>query len=56
MNSIINLDECGDGLYEVVVCNETHDWESGYVDGYDLKLIPFAAANAELRGGRPPVR
>ena len=42
---IINLDECADGVYEVAVCNETHDWESGHVDGYDLKLIPFAAAN-----------
>lgn len=47
VNSILNLDECGDGLYEVVVCNETHDWESGHVDGYDLKLIPFAAANEQ---------
>jgi len=46
VNSILNLDECGDGIYEVIVCNETHDWESGHVDGYDLKLIPFAAANA----------
>ena len=43
--TIINLDECADGIYEVAVCNETHDWESGHVDGYDLKLIPFAAAN-----------
>lgn len=45
VNSIINLDECVDGIYEVVACNETHDWESGHVDGYDLKLIPFSAAN-----------
>lgn len=36
---IINLDECMDGLYEVVTCNETHDFESGYIDGYNLKLI-----------------
>lgn len=43
--TIINLDECGDGIYEAVVCNETLDWESGYVDGYDIKLIPFASAN-----------
>jgi len=38
---IINIDECVDGIYEVVVCNESHDYESGYVDGYDLKLIKF---------------
>lgn len=41
VNSILNLDECEDGIYEVIVCNETHNWESGHVDGYDLKLIPF---------------
>jgi len=39
--SIINLDECKDGIYEVVICNETHDWESGIVDGWSLKLVPF---------------
>ena len=48
---IINLDECVDGIYEVAVCNETHDFETGHVDGYDLKLIPFAVANAKVSEG-----
>lgn len=36
---IINLDECRDGVYEVVPCNESHDFESGHIDDYDYKLI-----------------
>lgn len=39
--SIINLDECEDGVYEVVTRNHSRDWETGIIDGYDLKLIPF---------------
>ena len=53
LKNIINLDECGDGNYEVIVCNEKHDWESGHVDDYNLKLIPLEAANAELTGRGP---
>ena len=39
--SIVNLDECKDGVYEVVVCNVSHDWESGHVDDWDFKLLPI---------------
>ena len=38
---IVNLDECKDGIYEVRACNQSVDWESGYVDNYDYKLIPL---------------
>lgn len=38
---IVNFDECEDGLYQVVICNEVKDWETGYVDDYDYKLIPY---------------
>lgn len=41
VGQITNLEECPDGIYEVRVCNQSTDWETGYVDGYDLKLIPF---------------
>ena len=44
---ILNLDECEDGIYEVVVCNESHDWETGYVDNYDYRLV---LANALAQG------
>lgn len=46
---ILNLGEVEDGIYEVVVCDEKRDWEGGYVDDYDYKLV---TANVELRGGR----
>lgn len=39
--SIENIDSCEDGIYEVIACNLSHDWESGHVDDYDLRLIPY---------------
>ena len=47
---ILNLDECPDGVYKVVVCNESRDYETGYVDDYDYRLV---TANAELTGSQP---
>jgi len=38
---IINIDECKDGIYQVVTCNESRDWETGDIDDYDFKLIPY---------------
>ena len=38
---IINLQECDDGIYEVIVINEQRDRESGNVEDYDYKLILF---------------
>ena len=37
---IVNLDECEDGLYEVIIVNEGYDWETGCLDDYDYKLVP----------------
>ncbi len=37
---ILNLNEVEDGIYRVVVCNESHDYETGYVDDYDYRLVP----------------
>ena len=42
---IVNLGEVEDGIYEVVACNESHDYETGYVDDYDYRLV---TANAEI--------
>lgn len=39
ITNIINLNECDDGVYEVVMCNKSYDIESGYVDCYDYKLV-----------------
>lgn len=41
IQSFINLHECKDGFYEIVSVNHSYDYESGYCDGYDLKLIPY---------------
>lgn len=41
IESITNLHECPDGIYQIVICNEQRDWETGHVEDYDYKLIPF---------------
>ncbi len=41
MGRVVNLYECEDGVYHVIVCNIRYDWESGYVDDYDFKLLPY---------------
>lgn len=41
LSKLINLNEVQDGVYKVIVCNESRDWETGYVDDWDLKLVPF---------------
>lgn len=39
---IINLDDCKDGVYEVVTCNEWGAWETPHIiEDYDYKLIPY---------------
>lgn len=44
---IVNLDSCEDGIYEVFACNESYDWESGYSDYYEYKLIPYTDESDE---------
>lgn len=41
IDKITNLDSCSDGVYEVRVCNEYRDWETGYVDDWEYVLIPL---------------
>ncbi len=39
---ITNLDECEDGVYKVVTCNEFAAWETPHIiEDYDYKLIPY---------------
>lgn len=40
---IRNLDKVRDGVYEVVMTNVSRDFETGYIDGFDLELVPFHA-------------
>ena len=39
INSIVNFRDADDGLYELKIINETHDFESGIIDGWDWKLF-----------------
>lgn len=36
---IINLNSCEDGIYQVVICNEHKDWETGRVEDWDYELV-----------------
>ena len=45
--NVINLGECKDGIYEAVVCNVSHDWETGYADDWNYKLVPISTPNVE---------
>ena len=38
---IINLDECSDGLYKVIICHEYRDWETGMIEDWEYQLIPI---------------
>jgi len=38
---ITNLYEVADGVYQLVMVNEGYDWETGCLDEYELKLIPY---------------
>lgn len=40
---IINFDNMEDGIYKVMICNAHRDWESGYIEDYDYRLIPYKA-------------
>ena len=36
---IIDFHKVEDGVYELIFCNESRDWETGYVDDHDYKLV-----------------
>ena len=41
-NRITNIDECEDGAYQILMCDESRDFETGHIDDYCYKLWPFA--------------
>ncbi len=43
-NNISNLHEVTDGIYELIACNINRDYESGYIDDWELMLVPYNAA------------
>ena len=36
-----NIDTCKDGLYEICMTNILRDHETGYVEDWSYKLVPF---------------
>lgn len=38
---ILNLDYCKDGVYKLITCNESRDSETGYIESYEYRLIPY---------------
>ncbi len=45
--NISNLHKVVDGIYEIIACNISRDYESGYVDDWELMLVPYKAAEAQ---------
>jgi len=44
---IINLLDVPDGIYQVATCNESKDWETGFVDDYDYLLVAISNKSRE---------
>lgn len=40
-DKIVNLNSVDDGLYIVSIVDIKRDWETGYVDDYRYRLIPY---------------
>lgn len=45
MNHIENLYDCEDGIYQLIVCNVYKDWDTGCIEDWDYKLIPYKEEN-----------
>jgi len=41
VRNITNLHDIPDGVYHVVPDNFSRDWETGYIDDWELRLVPF---------------
>lgn len=41
LSNIINLYNVKDGIYELIICNQSCDYETGVLEMYDYKLIEY---------------
>ena len=46
---ITNLHNAKDGVYEIITCNERHDWETGTLDDWDFLLVPIGDENPKTK-------
>jgi len=42
LSLITNLNDYMDGVYLVVICNEHRSYETGYLEDYDYRLVPYS--------------
>lgn len=45
IRTIVNLNSCADGLYLVTLTDYHTDWETGIVDDWSYRLIPYTGDN-----------
>lgn len=38
---LLELGSYGEGIYEIITTNPHYDWETGSLDDWELKLIPY---------------
>lgn len=41
IETIINFDSVDDGIYEVIMINLCHDYETGMLEDWEYKLVPY---------------
>jgi hypothetical protein len=41
IENILNINTVKDGLYQLVFCNVSKDCETGYIDDFNFKLVPY---------------
>lgn len=41
IENILNINTVEDGIYQLVFCNVSKDYETGYIDDFNFKLVSF---------------
>lgn len=41
IENILNIHIVKDGIYQLVFCNVSKDCETGYIDDFNFKLLPY---------------
>ena len=41
LENVTNLPAADDGIYRVIICDQHRDYETGIIDDYSYKLVPF---------------
>lgn len=53
LNRILNINDVNDGIYKIVSCNHFTDKDTGYVESWNYRLIPYVKkpeSNKEVQG------